>query len=152
MSFGELALLRNEPRAATVLALTDCDLLEMGRTDFLQLVGPLAKALESQAAKYGLAASTKKASTFVEVQRMSTCQGHAVTSATLFVEQDIKAGDLEKIAVLGSGAFGQVMLVKHEGKYMALKSLSKQQILDMGLQVGKDLSRLCKLHHQEIQN
>ncbi|CAL8467781.1 g7319 [Coccomyxa elongata] len=48
--------------------------------------------------------------------------------------QDIKAGDLEKIAVLGSGAFGQVMLVKHEGKYMALKSLSKQQILDMGLQ------------------
>jgi len=28
------------------------------------------------------------------------------------------------------------MLVKHQGKYMALKSLSKQQILDMGLQVG----------------
>ena len=27
------------------------------------------------------------------------------------------------------------MLVKHEGKYLALKTLSKQQIMDMGLQV-----------------
>ena len=43
--------------------------------------------------------------------------------------------DLQRIAVLGSGAFGQVMLVKHEGKYMALKTLSKQQIVEMGLQV-----------------
>ena len=50
--------------------------------------------------------------------------------------QDIKATDLLKIAVLGSGAFGQVMLVKHESAYMALKSLSKQQILEMGLQVS----------------
>ncbi|KAK9909485.1 hypothetical protein WJX75_003002 [Coccomyxa subellipsoidea] len=47
---------------------------------------------------------------------------------------DIKASDLVKIAPLGSGAFGLVMLVKHEGAYMALKSLSKQQILEMGLQ------------------
>ena len=37
--------------------------------------------------------------------------------------------------MLGAGAFGQVMLVKHEGKYLALKTLSKQQIMDMGLQV-----------------
>ena len=50
--------------------------------------------------------------------------------------QDVKLSDLEKIGVLGSGAFGQVMLVKYEGNYMALKTLSKQQILEMGLQVS----------------
>lgn len=49
--------------------------------------------------------------------------------------QDVKLSDLEKIGVLGSGAFGQVMLVKYEGQYMALKTLSKQQIIEMGLQV-----------------
>jgi serine/threonine protein kinase len=58
------------------------------------------------------------------------------------VRQDIKASDLVKIAPLGSGAFGLVMLVKHEGAYMALKSLSKQQILEMGLQVSTLLSQL----------
>lgn len=50
--------------------------------------------------------------------------------------QDIKLSDLEKIGVLGSGAFGQVMLVKYEGQYMALKTLSKQQIIEMGLQAS----------------
>ena len=49
--------------------------------------------------------------------------------------QDVRIGDLQKLAVLGAGAFGQVMLVKHEGKYLALKTLSKQQIMEMGLQV-----------------
>lgn len=36
--FGEMALLENEPRSATVTALTDCRLMEMGREDFLRLV------------------------------------------------------------------------------------------------------------------
>lgn len=61
MYFGELALLRSEPRAATVTALTDCDLLELGRADFMALMGPLAKALEAHTARYGLNFSAKKA-------------------------------------------------------------------------------------------
>lgn len=36
--FGEMALLENEPRSATVTALTECQLLEMGREEFLRLV------------------------------------------------------------------------------------------------------------------
>ena len=61
MYFGELALLRSEPRAATVTALTDCDLLELGRADFMALMGPLAEALEAHTARYGLGFSAKKA-------------------------------------------------------------------------------------------
>jgi CRP/FNR family cyclic AMP-dependent transcriptional regulator len=36
--FGEMALLENETRSATVTALTDCSLLELHRQDFLDLV------------------------------------------------------------------------------------------------------------------
>jgi CRP/FNR family cyclic AMP-dependent transcriptional regulator len=36
--FGEMALLENETRSATVTALTDCSLLELHRKDFLELV------------------------------------------------------------------------------------------------------------------
>lgn len=38
VTFGEMALLENEVRSATVTALSDCDLLELHRKDFLQLI------------------------------------------------------------------------------------------------------------------
>jgi serine/threonine protein kinase len=44
-------------------------------------------------------------------------------------------GDFEKVAVLGAGAFGQVLLVRQGAKYYALKVLSKQHLLQTGLQV-----------------
>ena len=43
--------------------------------------------------------------------------------------------DLKKVATLGAGAFGQVQLVKYEDKFYAMKTLSKAQIIEMGLQV-----------------
>ena len=43
--------------------------------------------------------------------------------------------DFEKVAVLGAGAFGQVLLVKRGANYFALKVLSKQHLLQTGLQV-----------------
>ncbi len=36
--FGEMSLLENEPRSATVTALTDCFLMEMSRKDFMDLI------------------------------------------------------------------------------------------------------------------
>ncbi len=36
--FGEMSLLENEPRSATVTALTACHLLEMNRSNFMSLV------------------------------------------------------------------------------------------------------------------
>jgi CRP/FNR family cyclic AMP-dependent transcriptional regulator len=38
VSFGEMALLENEVRSATVTALTDCRLLELHREEFLEVV------------------------------------------------------------------------------------------------------------------
>jgi CRP-like cAMP-binding protein len=38
VSFGEMALLENEVRSATVTALTDCRLLELHRDEFLGVV------------------------------------------------------------------------------------------------------------------
>ena len=50
--FGELALLKNEPRAASVLAVTDCRLLSMDRPAFKRLLGPLEEILKRNSAEY----------------------------------------------------------------------------------------------------
>ena len=49
--------------------------------------------------------------------------------------QVIQLKDLQKVAALGAGAFGQVFLVKHNSKYYALKCLSKALVMETGLQV-----------------
>jgi len=50
--FGELALLMNEPRAASVTALTDCRLLTLSRRTFKTLLGPLEDMLKRNASQY----------------------------------------------------------------------------------------------------
>lgn len=39
--FGERALIQNEPRAANVIAKTNCKLVSMDRHSFKRLLGPL---------------------------------------------------------------------------------------------------------------
>lgn len=50
--FGELALLINEPRAATVSAVTSCRLLWLSRRVFTSLLGPLEEILRRKAGEY----------------------------------------------------------------------------------------------------
>lgn len=47
----------------------------------------------------------------------------------------LELADFQKVAVLGAGAFGQVLLVKQGSKYYALKVLSKAHLLQTGLHV-----------------
>jgi len=50
--FGELALIRNEPRAASVIAKTDCRLLAIDRKTFKLLLGPMEDIRKRNASQY----------------------------------------------------------------------------------------------------
>eukprot|EP00443_Scrippsiella_acuminata_P045215 CAMPEP_0115307284 /NCGR_PEP_ID=MMETSP0270-20121206/73051_1 /TAXON_ID=71861 /ORGANISM="Scrippsiella trochoidea, Strain CCMP3099" /LENGTH=321 /DNA_ID=CAMNT_0002725701 /DNA_START=60 /DNA_END=1025 /DNA_ORIENTATION=- len=50
--FGELSLLRDEPRAATVVTATNVQLLSMDRATFKRLMGPAEEFLEREASRY----------------------------------------------------------------------------------------------------
>jgi cAMP-dependent protein kinase regulator len=50
--FGELALIKNEPRAANVIAKTDCKLLKLDRMSFKRLLGPIENILKRNSGAY----------------------------------------------------------------------------------------------------
>ena len=59
MYFGELALLKNEARAANVDAKTDCVLLTLDRMAFKRLLGPLETLLKRNSEAYVKYVNTK---------------------------------------------------------------------------------------------
>ena len=50
--FGELALLKNEPRAANVIATSDLSVLALNRDAFTRVLGPLTEILSRNTSKY----------------------------------------------------------------------------------------------------
>lgn len=50
--FGELALLRGEPRAANIVAKTDLKCVTLDRHSFKRMLGPLDEILQRNASKY----------------------------------------------------------------------------------------------------
>lgn len=50
--FGELALLKNQPRAANVIAVSDCSVLTLDRKTFNKMLGPLQDLLNEKSAAY----------------------------------------------------------------------------------------------------
>lgn len=50
--FGERALLYNERRAATAVAITHCQLLALDRADFIRLLGSAKDVLKRNAEHY----------------------------------------------------------------------------------------------------
>lgn len=50
--FGELALIKNEPRAASIIATTDCKLLSLDRLSFKRLLGPIENMLKRNSEAY----------------------------------------------------------------------------------------------------
>jgi len=120
--FGERALLKNEPRAATMTAKTQVCCLVLSRDDFTILMGPLQDMLNRQADEYKKSPSTRN-----------------LINTKIAVREETRYPSLEElekstIGILGTGAFGTVTLVmdyKTNNSY-ALKAIRKAQILELG--------------------
>lgn len=119
--FGELALLSEDMRAASCVANGPVTLLVLDRQHFEDMIGSLHEYAESG----DKSPRSKAATTSVKPNDGSD-------------KVDIKFADLEKVGVLGEGAFGRVSLVKQknspDGKTYALKAMQKQLIVNNNLQ------------------
>lgn len=115
--FGEKALLRNEPRAATVQIMSrTASVMALDRESFEIMVSKGKKATEG-------VVNLKHF-----VKQNAKVQQHA----------QIYKKELKKIGILGVGGTGSVELVEHKKtkKYYALKAMSKGYIVKSGLQEG----------------
>jgi len=115
--FGELALLNDQPRAATVAAKTALTCLELTRRHFQELLGPLEDIMKRRADEMYNKKSKKSQP---RRRKADVC---ALT-------------DLKTIGILGKGAFGIVSLVvdPSTNKSYALKAIKKYQIVELGQQ------------------
>lgn len=114
--FGERALLNDEPRNASIVALTDCTCYALGKDDFNEMVASLdlKDVMEKTNAKR-VAMETRRKSRRKSMSRpMLKCNPK----------------DFQNMRVIGVGAFGMVRLVKHKksGKAYALKMGSKKEM------------------------
>jgi len=117
--FGELALLNDQPRAATIKAKSNLVTLELSRTQFKDLLGPLNDILSQRANQM-----------YQEKQKEPRKANHP-KKADLCALSEMKT-----IGILGKGAFGVVSLVvdPKTNKSYALKAIKKFQIVQLGQQ------------------
>eukprot|EP01006_Ploeotia_vitrea_P037740 TRINITY_DN66166_c3_g2_i1.p1 TRINITY_DN66166_c3_g2~~TRINITY_DN66166_c3_g2_i1.p1 ORF type:complete len:811 (+),score=504.52 TRINITY_DN66166_c3_g2_i1:84-2435(+) len=136
--FGERALLKNEPRAATIVAVTGMSLLELDRNAFSLLLGPLEDIMHSRLEEYQSSSSKSLDSSGGSAAKKSGGSAAAASKAASGDDDgsNIKREDLKVVGTLGKGSFGHVQLVKHKktGKTYALKAVSKHQIVQTGQQ------------------
>jgi len=102
--FGEMALIEEEPRKASVQAVSDVELLVLEQAEFEELLGPLQDIMNREA----------------ENRKMEWTH-----------EIEMNFEDLEILTTLGTGTFGRVKLVRHRSgnQVYALKVLKKAQVV-----------------------
>lgn len=134
--FGEMALLNNEPRTATVKVVSEsAKALTLDRESFDMLLGPLEEI--KQRGKMG---------------KSKVGCGTTRPAVATMKRGNIKKKDLQRLGLLGCGGFGAVELVEHvpTGNTYALKALSKGYLIKSGMQQSvmneKQVQLLCDSH------
>lgn len=127
-TFGERALLNDEPRAATVVVVShSAKALVLDRASFNMLLGPLE-----------------------EIRKLGGGVPSPVAPQPDAGSDTIRLADLSTIGLLGCGGFGVVELVEHKQDHrtFALKALSKGHVVRLGMQrkvvEEKEIQRICE--------
>jgi cGMP-dependent protein kinase len=108
--FGERALITDEPRAATVTAVTDVRCLFLDRAGFKLLLSPLNNIIHRRLQSYA--------------------------SMRARPRRNFQLADFTVVCHLGRGSFGRVSLVRYNptDEILALKVVSKAQVVKQGQQ------------------
>jgi len=137
--FGERALLKDEPRAATIITVGECNCLHLNKQAFNILLGPLQDILDSKQDDYGMGDDEKKSSGGSKKNQL---------------DSKIKYENLVPLGTLGQGSFGYVQLVqdKTTKATYALKAVNKQVIVETGQQshIMSEKNVMAMLNHPFI--
>jgi cGMP-dependent protein kinase len=129
--FGELALVFEQPRAATVTAVEASTCLKVDKTMFKLMLGPVVDYLATRAAAYTQPRSHAHAQQ-AAAQRPSAAPLELAAASS---PAGVAMQDLEVVGTLGKGSFGFVQLVRDRaGALYALKSVSKQLVVQTAQQ------------------
>lgn len=137
--FGERALINEEPRTATVTAATPVTLMALDKDAFDELLGPLQRVMDRRVREN--TQRQQERCLHVHLQGDSTIRSSGVNHT-----------ELVEVAVLGSGGFGRVTLVRHKptDKVFALKAMIKSAIVQQDYQNNvlneKRSMQLCAGH------
>lgn len=144
--FGEMSLLNNEKRSATVSARTDTECLILNRKDFDELLGPLEGIIAASVKrKSDLEERSRRKSTsgllmnqlkhfsgvFSNAPATSPTQG---TSSSNLFELD----QLDRLRKIAQGSFAGVYLVQHyfTNKHYVMKVIPKEGLRRSNTEVG----------------
>ncbi|KAJ8609144.1 hypothetical protein CTAYLR_006062 [Chrysophaeum taylorii] len=150
--FGELALINEDVRAASVKAVTDCRLLTLSRADFIQHLGSLSELL-AEAHDLEATGEDRRTSKLAEKKYdgQEEDEEHEnndpyagivakarKTTTTTTIDEDRGVGihDFDVLGTLGRGSFGTVRLVRHSrsGNHYACKCQPKYKIIQESMQ------------------
>lgn len=138
--FGEKALLQEDVRSASCIAIGDVRCLSMHRDDFIGMLGEWKDVIADAAKKELLAEQGSS----VDPEK----EGKKEFLRNMAIE------DLTTLSVLGQGAFGRVKLAQHKttGETFALKCQSKKAIVRNRIEdtVINEMRLMRMLDHERI--